>query len=362
MTGRVFAEKMAAHDENLSYNVVGVNPEQSKHLETAVVAFQGHRLDFTHLRTELYTQNSRIPTIDFGQWNVCRFSRFVFTLYNCAGTPQQDALRRDCTINALYYNLDTRQMEDPCGLGIGDLSGGIIRTPTSPQSTLNDDPLRLLRIIRFAASLGFETHPDLRQAMLAPDVVIGLREKVSPERIMIEIDKIMQLHREGYVCALGTIAVIEGLLEVVFGLPRPLQNAAQLSVLNAEVERFATSMEALISARTATIFLRYNDAVSLLQNRALRRVWSNHRRLLVLRMVQSVLELQRLERVSNGPVSVRSLILWAREVGSEHWRIVMALTRVHGCKSTFPPEDVIERRSFMDPLVRGHVLAARYGN
>ena len=93
-------------------------------------------LDFVNLRTEAYTEESRVPKVSIG-------------------TPAQDALRRDLTINSLFYNIHTRLVEDFTGLGLADLRRAIIRTPLPALVTLQDDPLRALRVLRFACRFDF---------------------------------------------------------------------------------------------------------------------------------------------------------------------------------------------------------------
>ena len=85
--------------------VIQANPEQSKHLETANVRVFGQELDFVNLRSERYTEDNRIPTMEIG-------------------TAYEDALRRDFTINALFYNLNTSSIEDFTGMGLSDLAAG----------------------------------------------------------------------------------------------------------------------------------------------------------------------------------------------------------------------------------------------
>ncbi|KZT67656.1 hypothetical protein DAEQUDRAFT_728899 [Daedalea quercina L-15889] len=150
------------------------NPEQSKHLETARTTVLGRELDFVNLRSEEYAQNSRIPT------------RITF------GTPLQDAMRRDITINALFYNVHTRAIEDHTGMGLDDMKNRIIRTPLSPMETFTDDPLRVLRAIRFASRYGFELSPPVRNAARNRDIQKALATKVSKERIGVEVEKMMQ--------------------------------------------------------------------------------------------------------------------------------------------------------------------------
>ena len=125
---------------NLEVHTIGIisaNPEQSKHLETANLRIFNNSIDCVNLRAESYTTTSRIPTIRFG-------------------TPLEDSLRRDFTINALFYNVTSELIEDFTGKGINDLNSGIIRTPLDPNITFTDDPLRILRAIRFASRYGFQ--------------------------------------------------------------------------------------------------------------------------------------------------------------------------------------------------------------
>ncbi|KAG4039309.1 hypothetical protein PC123_g25136, partial [Phytophthora cactorum] len=107
-----------------SVGVVKANSDKSKHLEVATVTIEGSTVDLVHLRAEEYTLDSRVPEVKFA-------------------TPEDDASRRDLTINALFYNLHTRQVEDFTGKGVEDLKAGVIRTPREPVQTFLDDPLRV---------------------------------------------------------------------------------------------------------------------------------------------------------------------------------------------------------------------------
>ncbi|KAG1705577.1 hypothetical protein DVH05_003264 [Phytophthora capsici] len=156
-----------------SVGVVKANSEKSKHLEVATVTIEGSTVDLVHLRAEEYTNDSRVPEVKFA-------------------TPQDDATRRDLTINALFYNLHTRQVEDFTGKGIDDLKEGVIRTPREPVQTFLDDPLRVLRALRFACEFGFMLDPALEQAVLRQREIVGaMRRKVSRERIGIEVRKML---------------------------------------------------------------------------------------------------------------------------------------------------------------------------
>lgn len=90
------------------------------------------------------------------------------------GTPVQDALRRDACVNALFYNLHTQKVEDFTGRGLEDMKNKLIRTPLAPFETFDDDPLRVLRLIRFSSRLDFEIVPEAKEAMRNPDIKVRL--------------------------------------------------------------------------------------------------------------------------------------------------------------------------------------------
>lgn len=124
------------------YGVIKGNSAKSKHLETAVIKVQGEFIDLVNLRSEEYGEDSRVPEIKIG-------------------TPEQDALRRDLTINSMFYNINTGQIEDLTNRGLEDLKNGIVRTPLEPLKTFVDDPLRVLRTIRFAQRFGFRIADEI---------------------------------------------------------------------------------------------------------------------------------------------------------------------------------------------------------
>ncbi|CUS08622.1 unnamed protein product [Tuber aestivum] len=186
MSGYDFATRLSEHIsanmerygfEPRSVNKVESNPEKSKHLETATTKVLGFDIDFVNLRSETYPGDSRIPHMEFG-------------------TPEKDALRRDCTINALFYNLHTELVEDFTGLGLQDLAARLIRTPLPPKETFTDDPLRVLRLIRFSSRLEFTIAPEAKAAMKLPEIKAcnfpSPQTKISRERVGIEIDKMFK--------------------------------------------------------------------------------------------------------------------------------------------------------------------------
>ncbi|XP_055833657.1 tRNA nucleotidyltransferase cca2 [Solanum dulcamara] len=177
MYGREFCEKVneylsASGEETQGIGVIQCNPDQSKHLETARMRLFDMWIDFVNLRAEDYSENSRIPTMKFG-------------------TAKQDADRRDLTINSLFYNINTRSVEDLTERGIADLKSGKIVTPLPPKQTFLDDPLRVLRAIRFGARFGFILDEELKKAAADEDVRVAIADKISRERIGHEIDLMM---------------------------------------------------------------------------------------------------------------------------------------------------------------------------
>eukprot|EP01029_Cantina_marsupialis_P009051 TRINITY_DN2120_c0_g1_i3.p1 TRINITY_DN2120_c0_g1~~TRINITY_DN2120_c0_g1_i3.p1 ORF type:complete len:438 (+),score=84.70 TRINITY_DN2120_c0_g1_i3:82-1395(+) len=188
ITGNEFAECLQKYEKETADSptafrlgniaLIKANPDQSKHLETANVHIKTGDLtidiDFVHLRAEDYVTESRIPEIKIG-------------------TPKEDALRRDLTINALFYNINTGEIEDFTNdnLGTHDLLENIIRTPLEPRQTFLDDPLRILRSVRFACRLGFKVVDELKEAVKHEDVREALDLKVSRERISKELNQML---------------------------------------------------------------------------------------------------------------------------------------------------------------------------
>ena len=156
-----------------SLHKIEANPEKSKHLETITTNVFGLDVDLVNLRKEEYADDSRNPLMEFG-------------------TPDEDALRRDATVNALFYNLSSHEVEDFTGKGLDDMENKIIRTPLSPYQTFKDDPLRVLRCIRFAARLGYSIDPEAEKAMSDESIKDALKLKISRERVGIEIEKMLR--------------------------------------------------------------------------------------------------------------------------------------------------------------------------
>lgn len=160
-------------DAIVSLHKIEANPEKSKHLETVTTKIFGMDIDLVNLRKETYTEDSRNPQMEFG-------------------TAVEDALRRDATINALFYNLNESRLEDLTGRGLEDMKKQIIRTPMDPYQTFKDDPLRVLRLIRFASRLGYQIESGTETAMQNEDIGIALKLKISKERVWAELDKMLR--------------------------------------------------------------------------------------------------------------------------------------------------------------------------
>ena len=152
---------------------IEANPEKSKHLETLTTKMLGFDLDFVNLRKETYVENSRNPAMEFG-------------------SPQDDALRRDATVNAIFYNIDTGEVEDLTEHGLADMEKKIIRTPLNPDKTFEDDPLRILRCIRFASKLGYCIDASAEKSMSKQSIQKTFKAKITRERVGVEIEKMMK--------------------------------------------------------------------------------------------------------------------------------------------------------------------------
>nr|PVC50626.1 tRNA nucleotidyltransferase [Theileria orientalis] len=176
MTGMEFCEylnKFTKDNYGFSKTVGIVKrcPEQSKHLETATMSVLGFDVDFVNLRSEDYAADSRIPVMRIG-------------------TPYEDCMRRDFTVNALFYNITKNYIEDFTTKGIEDLNQSLIRTCSEPFETFMDDPLRTIRAVRFSSRLNFKLDSDLVKS-INDEVLEALEHKVSRSRISQEIDNIL---------------------------------------------------------------------------------------------------------------------------------------------------------------------------
>lgn len=160
---------------------------------TAQVKHGPLELEFVGARKESYHEDSRNPDVE-------------------SGTLDEDIARRDFTINAMALSVtpDTFGTLIDNYDGIRDLNAGVIRTPLDPDITFSDDPLRMMRAIRFATQLDFTIHPDTREAITRNAERIRI---ITTERITTELQKIMASPRP----SIGWDLLMQtGLLQIIF--------------------------------------------------------------------------------------------------------------------------------------------------
>ena len=142
-----------------------------KNFGTALVKSDKYDIEFITARTESYNQDSRKPHIKLG-------------------TMEDDQRRRDFTINAMFIGLDKKnkyKLIDPFN-GLNDLNKGIIKTPLNPDNTYSDDPLRMIRAIRFASQLNFKIENNSFNSIQRNNERLKI---ISNERIIEEFNKIL---------------------------------------------------------------------------------------------------------------------------------------------------------------------------
>jgi poly(A) polymerase len=147
-----------------------------KNFGTAMLRFKGIEIEFVGARKESYNRDSRKPIVE-------------------DGTLEEDQLRRDFTINAMAFSLqaeDFGALVDPFG-GIRDLAAGIIRTPLDPDTTYSDDPLRMVRAVRFATKLsdGQQQFHIVQESLDSIKRNLHRMSILSKERIVEELNKML---------------------------------------------------------------------------------------------------------------------------------------------------------------------------
>lgn len=202
---------------------------------TAMLKKHGIELEFVGARKESYREDSRNPIVE-------------------SGTLEEDQLRRDFTINAMSFSLqaeDFGRLIDPFG-GERDLEARIIRTPLDPDVTYSDDPLRMIRAIRFACRLEFRIEDESFEAIRRNRERISI---LSRERIAEELNKILMTRRPSY----GFQLLFDsGLLELILPQVARLKGVEMMEG-KGHKDNFAHSIQVLdhVAAQSDDLWLRW---------------------------------------------------------------------------------------------------------
>ncbi|NOY49070.1 MAG: HD domain-containing protein [Chlorobi bacterium] len=214
-SGIAFAQKVA-----IKFGP-GVSARYFKNFGTAMVKYGEWELEFVGARKESYRKDSRKPIVE-------------------NGSLSDDQKRRDFTINAMSISLqkkDFGQLYDPFN-GVSDMEALIIRTPLDPDITFSDDPLRMMRAIRFASQLGFDIEPNTFDAISRNKNRITI---VSAERVLGELNKIVLSPKpsEGF-----KLLEITGLLKIIFPQMTDLKGVEKIGKLGHK-DNFYHTLEVL---------------------------------------------------------------------------------------------------------------------
>lgn len=202
---------------------------------TAMVRSRGVEVEFVGARKESYSHDSRKPQVE-------------------PGTLEDDQRRRDFTINAMAWSLNGDsfgELVDPFG-GMEDLEACIIRTPCDPDVTFSDDPLRMMRAVRFASQLGFSIEEETFEAIRRNRERIRI---VSRERIITELNKIVL----SPVPSMGfELLDLTGLLELIFPELHRLKGVERRGQ-HAHKDNFVHTLKVLdnVARRSDDLWLRW---------------------------------------------------------------------------------------------------------
>ncbi len=171
--------------------------------------FPDDELQVVQTRREKYTNhNSRNPETAFG-------------------SLEEDCMRRDLTINSLYYDITNKKLIDITGVGVRHIHEHILRTPAAPFETFDDDPVRILRCVRFAARFGWKIDQDMLDAMAKNVSRLNI---ISRPRLIGEFNKLLTGPRPdlgvNYLSNIGALLHIFPQLDVLKSLPDDTYNVS----------------------------------------------------------------------------------------------------------------------------------------
>lgn len=214
---------------------LGLKTTVFKNFGTAMLRYRGLEVEFVGARKESYRLDSRKPVVE-------------------DGSIEDDQKRRDFTINAMAFSLqqnDYGNVIDPFN-GMQDLQDRIIRTPLDPDVTYSDDPLRMIRAIRFATQLGFSIEKNSFESIKHNAARISI---VSQERITDELQKIMATEKP----SIGFVLLERsGLLKIIFPQLDHLKGVETMEG-KGHKENFSHTLKVLdnVAAQSNNIWLRW---------------------------------------------------------------------------------------------------------
>ena len=148
---------------------ISSKPVVYENFGTAMVKIAGYQIEFVMTRRESYRDKNRKPEVEFG-------------------TLEEDVFRRDFTINSLLLNISANEILDLTGKGKSDIQNGIIRSTSDPKIIFGEDPLRMLRAVRFAVQLDFEIEKETQKGIIENASKLQF---ISAERKRDELVKIL---------------------------------------------------------------------------------------------------------------------------------------------------------------------------
>ena len=206
-----------------------------KNYGTAMLRYKEIDIEFVGARKESYSEHSRNPNVE-------------------SGTLEDDQNRRDFTINALGFSLNTKnygELIDPFN-GLNDLENKIIKTPLNPDITYSDDPLRMMRAIRFSTQLNFTIETQSLKAIERNKHRINI---ISGERIVDELTKILETSKP----SIGFLHLYKtGLLEIILPELTALNNVEEMEG-HTHKNNFYHTLEVVdnICLKTNDVWLRW---------------------------------------------------------------------------------------------------------